>query len=64
MLDALQDPDQIRQSKTDPAVFLFYRLEFPGRWLCAVVRQLAEDGFLITAYPTDSIKEGDQVWVR
>ena len=64
MMEALRNPDEIRQSKSDAAVFLFYRLEFPGRWLCAVVRQLDADGFLITAYPTDTIKEGDQVWVR
>jgi len=54
----LEMPDEIRQSRSDPTVFLFYRLERPGRWLCAVVKRLNGDGFLITTYPTDAIKEG------
>jgi hypothetical protein len=58
----LQAPDEVRRSRSDPAVFLFYRLDQPGRWLCAVVRRLNDDGFLITAYPTDAIKEGQQIW--
>ncbi|ADE13477.1 hypothetical protein Nhal_0277 [Nitrosococcus halophilus Nc 4] len=60
----LQVPDEIRRSRSDPAVFLFYRLERPGRWLCAVVKRLNGEGFLITTYPTDAIKEGEQIWSR
>jgi hypothetical protein len=59
---ALEAPDEIRQSRTDSAVLLFYKLEKPGRWICAVVKRLASDAFLITAYPTDAIKEGARVW--
>jgi hypothetical protein len=58
---ALGNPDEIRQSRGDPRVFLFYKAERPGRWICVVAR---EDGFLITAYPTDAIKEGVKVWPR
>jgi len=60
--DALQTPDEIRRSRGDPAVYLFYRSERPGRWICAVVKQLNDEGFLITTYPTDAIKEGERVW--
>jgi hypothetical protein len=60
----LQTPDEIRRSQSDPTVFLFYRLEQAGRWLCAVVKQLNGEGFLITAYPTDAIKEGERIWSR
>lgn len=60
----LQAPDEVRRSRRDPAVFLFYRLEQPGRWLCAVVKRLNDDGFLITTYPTDAIKEGQQIWSK
>jgi hypothetical protein len=61
----LLDPDEIRDSLTDPMVHLFYRRELPGRWLCAVVKRLDNtDGFLITAYPTDAIKEGKRQWAR
>lgn len=61
---ALRDPDQIRQSRSDPSVYLFYRTERPGRWICAVAKRLNEEGFLITTYPTDAIKEGEQIWSR
>jgi hypothetical protein len=62
--DVLQAPNEVRQSRSDPAVFLFYRAELPGRWICAVTKQLNEEGFLITTYPTDAIKEGERVWSR
>ena len=59
---ALQNPDEIRQSRSDTAVYLFYKAERAQRWVCAVAKQLNGDGFLITTYPTDAIKEGVQVW--
>jgi hypothetical protein len=59
----LADPDEIRRSRKDPSVFLFYRGSSP-RWLCAVVRRENGEGFLITAYPTDAIKAGDQIWTK
>lgn len=62
--DTLQYPDEVRQSKSDDGVFLFYRVEREKRWLCAVARRLNGDGFLITAYVTDAIKEGIQVWPK
>ncbi len=62
--DALQNPSEIRQSKGDAAVYLFYKPERVGRWVCAVARQLNGDGFLITAYPTDAVKEGQLVWPK
>lgn len=60
----LQNPDEVRRSRSDPAVLLFYRLESPQRWLCAVVRRLNTAGFLITTYPTDAIKVGEHVWSK
>ena len=60
----LEAPDQVRRSARDPKVFLFYRLERPGRWLCAVAKCAGEEGFLITGYPTDAIKEGERTWNR
>jgi hypothetical protein len=62
--DVLQTPDEVRQSQSDPAVFLFYRAEVPGRWVCAVAKRLNDTGFLIRTYPTDAIKEGARVWSR
>jgi len=60
----LRAPDQVRRSRSDPNVFLFYQLERPGRWICAVAKRLNGEGFLITTYPTEAIKEGEQVWSR
>lgn len=60
----LEQPDVIRKSRRDAEVLLFYRLERPGRWTCAVVRRTAAVGLLVTAYPTDAMKEGEQIWVK
>lgn len=59
----LRDPDEVRRSRKDPKVFLFYRGSSP-RWLCAVARREDGSGFLITAYPTDAIKAGETIWTR
>lgn len=62
---ALSDPDEIRQSRRDRGVYLFYMSERLGRWMCAVARREKDvEGFLITAYPTDAIKEGEKIWPR
>jgi hypothetical protein len=60
--EALERPDEIRQSKSDENVYLFYKAEREKRWICAVSRHRLEEGFLITTYPTDTIKEGRQIW--
>ena len=57
----LARPDQVYQSQQDRAVFLCYRTD-QRRLLCAVVKRLDGEGFLITAYPCDKIKEGDRIW--
>jgi hypothetical protein len=62
--DALQTPDEVRQSRADSSVFLFYRAEQAKRWVCAVARREDDSGFLITAYPADAIKEGVRVWPK
>lgn len=60
--NALESPDEIRQSKSDKNVYLFYKTEHEKRWICAVSRQTGDTGFLITTYPTDAIKEGERIW--
>ncbi len=58
----------VRASKTYWDVIVTIKLpvmagrERPERWVCAVAKRLNGDGFLITAYPTDVVKEGVQVW--
>jgi hypothetical protein len=62
--NVLQSPEEVRRSRGDPSVLLSYRVEESGRWLCAVAKRLDEDGFLITTYPIDAIKEGERIWSR
>ena len=61
---ALESPDEVRQSKSDSSVLLFYKTESLKRWVCAVTRRSDQEGFLITAYPTDAIKEGTRIWPK
>jgi hypothetical protein len=62
--EALERPDEVRQSRIDPQVLLFYKAEATKRWTCAIAKRLADSGFLITAYPTDAIKEGVRIWPK
>ena len=60
----LETPDEIRRSKSDANVYLFYRSRRTRRWVCAVSKQEGRTGFLITAYPIDAIKEGEKIWPK
>ena len=59
---ALNSPDEIRRSSRDPDLLLFYLVLKEKRCVVAVARRLNGDGFLITAYQTDAIKEGEALW--
>ncbi len=61
---ALASPDEVRRSSRDEGVLLFYLIRSKQRWVVAVARRLNGDGFLITAYQTDAIKEGELIWHR
>lgn len=58
----LSEPDCIRRSKIDEEVFLYYRQT--DRLYCVVVKHKGTEGFLITAYPTDKVKEGELIWTK
>ena len=60
----LENPDQIRRSRSDPNVLLFYKKERPRRWICAVTKRLDGEGFLVTTYLTDAVKEGETIWTQ
>lgn len=64
VIEVLRDPDEVRQSRKDKNVYLYYRRQNEKRWICAVVRRLNGDGFLITTYPTNAIKEGERIWSK
>jgi hypothetical protein len=60
----LASPDEARQSRADPGMLLFYKAESAKRWTCAVVKRTNGEAFLVTAYPTDAIKEGVRIWPK
>jgi hypothetical protein len=60
----LGEPEEIRSSRRGEEIYLFYRQVREKRWTCAVVKRTNGEGFLITAYPTDKIKEGETIWSR
>ena len=58
----LSEPDEIRRSKIDTNVFLYYKKE--DKLYCVVAKHEGEEGFIITAYPTEKVKEGESVWKK
>lgn len=60
--EVLTRPDQIRKSKIDKSVYLYYKQK--EKLYCVVVKHLNKEGFLITAYPVDKVKEGEIVWTK
>ena len=57
---ALTSPEQVRRSRKDAAVHLHYRKSH-GRFCWVVVKHLNGDGFVVTAYLTDTIKAGEVI---
>ncbi len=45
---ALKGPDEVRQSRTDPQVRLFHKVEATKRWTCAIAKHLAAKRFSAT----------------
>jgi hypothetical protein len=64
VIRTLTAPDEIRVSKVDASVYLFYR-KLSGKYLCVVSKRLGRDaGFIMTAYITERLKEGRIAWKR
>jgi len=66
--NALNGPDQVRQSRSDASVSLFYgfheQTSVGAKWLCVVVKNLEADAFVVTAYLTDKPKAGELLWPK
>jgi len=62
----LQAPTEVRVSRSDNTVQLFYefyaRTRVGGKWLCVVVKYPPDDAFVVTAYLTDQLKPGETIW--
>jgi len=66
--DTLRQPSLVIQSVSDQSAALHYRFYFGTRvgdkWLCVVVKYSALDTFVLTAYLTDKLKQGTQLWPK
>lgn len=64
----LQAPTEIRVSRSDDTVRVFYeyyaRTIVGEKWLCIVVKYPTNDAFVITAYLTDRMKAGETIWPK
>jgi len=47
-------------------VYLYYRFYeqtiVGAKWLCVVIKDNSDDAFIITAYLTDKLKQGLELW--
>ena len=62
----LREPQKVIQSRTDESIALYYRYYSKtivgDKWLCIVVKYMEDDAFVITAYLTDTVKQGEPLW--
>ncbi len=61
--ETLKNPEQIRRSKKDYTVYLYYK-KYDEFHMVVVCKHLNGTGFIITTYRTDRIKEGEQIWKK
>ena len=54
--ETLVDADEVRESRSDTQVRMYYR-QYGLAHLCVVVKHLNGTGFVVTAYFTERIKE-------
>ena len=62
----LEDPDQIRKSKHDPKVLLFYKYfaNIKGGKYLAVVVKINKRNFILTSYLTDKTITGKKIYEK
>ena len=64
----MRHPVATPPNRENQEVRLFYEFytetQVGGKWLCAVVKYLPDDAFVITAYVTDTVKAGEIVWPK
>ena len=66
--ETLLKPTAVVQSLSDPADRLYYRYYMGtmvgDKFLCVMVKVSEDDAFVLTAYLTDKVKKGVQLWPR
>lgn len=62
--DSLKKPTEIRRSKQDPRVYLYYK-NIGNIYVCTVCDHINnKSGYIITAYLTKRIREGEKINVE
>jgi len=66
--ETLSAPQRVLSSLSDERARLYYRFYIGTRvgnkYLCVVVKVLETDAFVVTAYLTDKVKRGRQLWPK
>jgi hypothetical protein len=66
--EVILDPEMVVTSKLDSSIELYYRYytntNVGNKYLCAIVKVLENDFFIVTVYFTDKIKEGKLIWEK
>ncbi len=64
--ETLEEPDEIRESKKDAKVLLYYKRykNLGNRYICVLIKQLNGEGFVVTAYLADKVKRGKVIWQK
>lgn len=66
--DVLAHPERVVESLSDSEAHLYYGLQQGTRvgdkYLCVVVKMKEAEAFVLTAYLTDKIKRGVQLWPK
>ena len=65
--ETLREPEEIRRSNSVPETTRLYYKGYYGtnvgdKWVCVVVKVLPDEAFIVSAYVTDRIKEGELLW--
>lgn len=70
LVETLGEPDIVRRSSSEPArVRLYYKwfdnMAVGSKWMCVIVEFLFDnDAFVGTAYVTDRLERGEELWRR
>ena len=66
--ETLARPETVIESFSDPEARLYYCFYIGTRvgdkYLCVVVKGSRDDAFVLTAYLTDRVKRGVQIWPK
>jgi len=64
--ETIVNPEHIRRSVKDTKVLIYYkhyyRTPVTEKYLAVILKTLNNEGFIISSYFTDRIKEGVEIW--